>query len=123
MELFHSPKQYLYNLHTTSSAEAKRFWRKQIREKWDNQCAYCGSGDDITIDHVVPQSKGGSDITFNVVCCCKSCNQSKGHSPWEIWYSNQDFFTNERYDKICNWMKPPKPTNLYAYRPRKNDAS
>lgn len=123
MELFHSPREYLFNLQTTSSAEAKRLWRQQIREKWNHQCAYCGSEEDLTIDHIVPQSKGGVDATINVVCCCKSCNQSKGHDPLETWYFNQDFFSYSRYDKICDWMKPGKPTNLYAYRPRRNNLS
>jgi len=123
MELFYSPREYLFNLKTTSSSEAKRLWRKQIREKWNNQCAYCGSEEDLTIDHIVPQSKGGIDATCNVVCCCKSCNQNKGHESWEDWYFNQDFFTHDRYDQICDWMKPEKPSNLYSYRPRRNNAS
>ena len=58
MELLHSPQQYLYNLHTTSSSEAKRLWRQQIREKWNNKCAYCGSEEKLTIDHIIPQAKG-----------------------------------------------------------------
>jgi hypothetical protein len=123
MELLHSPQAYLYNLYTTSSAEAKRLWRKMIREKWEYECAYCGSDENLTIDHIVPQSKGGLDSTKNVVCCCKSCNQSKGHSLWEDWYYEQDFFCEIRKSKIDDWMKPDPPTNLYTYRPRKNNAS
>jgi hypothetical protein len=123
MELLHSSQEYLFNLHTTSSAEAKRLWRKQIREKWDHKCAYCESEENLTLDHVVPQSKGGLDITRNVVCCCKFCNHSKGQTPWEEWYYNQDFFTQENYKKICDWMKPPPPSDLYSYRPRKNNAT
>ncbi len=123
MDILHSPDQYLYNLYTTSSAEARRLWRKQIREKWEYQCAYCGSGDKLTIDHIVPQSKGGMDFTKNVVCCCHSCNQDKGHTPWEEWYFSQEFFSMERYEKIKNWMKPDPSSYLYAYRPRKNNLS
>jgi CRISPR/Cas system Type II protein with McrA/HNH and RuvC-like nuclease domain len=120
MDLLHSPDQYLYNLHTTSSAEAKRMWRQQIREKWEYKCAYCGSEEKLTIDHIVPQSKGGMDFTKNVVCCCHSCNQDKGHTPWEDWYFSQEFFSMEKYEKIKNWMKPDPPVNLFAYRPRRN---
>jgi len=29
----------------------------------------------------------------------------------------------EKYEKIKNWMKPDPPTNLFTYRPRKNNAS
>lgn len=115
---FHSPKDYLFNLYTTSSGEAKRIWRKHIKEEWNHQCAYCGSNENLTIDHVVPQSKGGTDTTKNVVCCCHSCNQSKSHIPWEEWYLKQDFFSEENYKKIVNWIKPDPPVNLFAYRKR-----
>lgn len=119
----HSFKDYLFNLETTSKAEAKRLWRKNIKEKWENKCAYCDSDDNITLDHIIPQCKGGLDIKTNVVACCHTCNQSKGHTPWEEWYSSQDFFTHERYEKIKEWMKPDPPVNLFSYRPRRNNAS
>ena len=93
MTILHSPKAYVFNLQTTSSAEAKRLWRRDVKEKWDWKCAYCGDKSNLTIDHVVPRSKGGPDFTKNVVCCCSSCNQKKGHEPWEEWYLNQDFFS------------------------------
>lgn len=119
----HSSKEYLFNLYTTSSGEARRLWRKQIKESWNHQCAYCGSEENLTIDHIIPQSKGGSDFTKNVVCCCHSCNQNKSHTSWEEWYFSQEFFSRERYEKIKNWMKPDPPTNLFSYRPRRNNAS
>ena len=123
MELLHSPSEYLFNLRTTSSSEAKRLWRKEIKEKWENQCAYCESEENITLDHIIPQCKGGLDIKTNVVACCHSCNQSKGHEHWKLWYVQQDFYSEERFDKIEEWMKPNPPVNLFAYRPRRNNAS
>lgn len=123
MTPLHSSKEYLFNLYTTSSGEARRLWRKQIKESWNHQCAYCGSEENLTIDHVIPQSKGGGDFTKNVVCCCHSCNQNKSHTPWEEWYFSQEFFSRERYDKIKSWMKPDPPSNLFTYRPRRNNAS
>ena len=62
MEIYSSPKAYVFNLHTTSSSEARRLWRRKIREKWGYKCAYCGSEEDLTIDHVVPRAKGGHDV-------------------------------------------------------------
>jgi hypothetical protein len=119
----HSFKDYLFNLETTSKAEAKRMWRRNIKKQWEHKCAYCESEDNITLDHIIPQCKGGLDIKTNVVSCCHSCNQNKGHTPWKEWYFSQEFFDMERYEKIKNWIKPEAPTNLYAYRPRRNDAS
>ena len=123
MQVPHSPQHYLFNLHTTSPGEAKRMWRKKIKDNWDNQCAYCGSDEHLTIDHVVPRSKGGTDFTRNVVCACHDCNQDKAHTPMEEWYSSQEFFSMDRYEKIKEWMKPDPPANLYMYRPRRNNAS
>ena len=100
MKLLSSPRHYLFNLYTTSSAEANRLWRRKIKERWGNECAYCGSEESLTIDHVIPRSKGGMDTSKNMVCCCESCNQDKAHSSWEEWYFAQDFFNVERYNKI-----------------------
>ena len=123
MKIPPSPHSYVFNLQTTSSAEAKRIWRRKIKEEWEYECAYCGDDNDLTIDHVVPRSKGGADFTRNVVCCCKACNQDKGQTPWEEWYFSQEFFSNERHEKVKDWMKPETPTNLFSYRPRRNNAS
>ena len=123
MEIYSSPKAYVFNLHTTSSSEARRLWRRKIKEKWDYKCAYCGSDEDITIDHVLAQSKGGLDTTKNMVSCCHSCNQDKSHTPWEDWYFSQEFFSMKRYNKINEWMEPDPPQNLFAYCPRRNNAS
>jgi hypothetical protein len=123
MELFQNSDAYLYNLHTASSSEAKRLWRQSIRERWNCECAYCGSKEELTIDHIIPQSKGGIDSTINTVCCCKECNHSKGHSSWETWYSSQVFFSKERYEKIRQWVSPEPSLNLYRYPQRRNNAS
>ena len=119
----HSPKDYLFNLHTSSKSEAKRLWRQNIKDAWNQECAYCQSEENITLDHIIPQCKGGLDIKTNVVSCCHSCNQSIGHEYWKLWYVQQDFYNEDRLGKIEDWMKPPKPTNLYSYRPRRNNAS
>ena len=123
MQVPHSPQHYLFNLHTTSPGEAKRLWRRKIKDQWDNKCAYCGCEKDLTIDHIVPRSKGGPDFTKNCLCACHSCNQDKAHTPWEEWYSSQEFFSMQRYNKIKDWTEPETQKNLYAYRQRRNNAS
>ena len=123
MSLLSSPQAYVFNLETTSSAEAKRLWRKKIKEAWDHKCAYCGSDKELTIDHITPRSKGGADVTKNVVCACHDCNQDKAHTPMEDWYLSQEFFNTARYDRITEWIKPDPPENLFVYKPRRNNAS
>ena len=121
MTILHTPKAYVFNLQTTSSSEARRLWRRDIKESWNFKCAYCGSEDNLTIDHIVPRAKGGPDFTKNVLCCCHSCNQDKGHEDWEEWFFNQSFFSLERYHEIRKWMRPDPPKDLFAYRPRRNN--
>ena len=123
MSLLSSPQAYVFNLETTSSAEAKRLWRKKIKEAWDHRCAYCGSDKELTIDHITPRSKGGADVTKNVVCACHDCNQDKAHTPMEDWYLSQEFFNTARYNRINEWIKPDPPENLFKYRPRRYDAT
>jgi 5-methylcytosine-specific restriction endonuclease McrA len=41
-------------------------------------CQYCGSGDDLTFDHINPRSKGGRTTWENIVTACAPCNLSKG---------------------------------------------
>ena len=123
MSLLSSPQAYVFNLETTSSAEAKRLWRRKIKEAWDHKCAYCGSDKELTIDHIKPRSKGGTDVTKNVVCACHDCNQDKAHTPMEDWYLSQEFFNTARYNRINEWIKPDPPENLFKYRPRRNDAT
>ena len=120
MPLYNSPQAYVFNLQTTSSAEAKRLWRSKIKEEWGYECAYCGSQDNLTIDHIVPKAKGGPDFTKNLLCACHDCNQDKAYSPMEDWYLSQEFFNVDRYEKIKKWMEPEEEVNLYRYGSRKN---
>ena len=48
------------------------------RDEW--RCQYCGSGGGrLTLDHVVPRSRGGSSVWENVVTSCAPCNLRKGN--------------------------------------------
>ena len=67
MPLYNTFQAYVFNLQTTSSAEAKRLWRSKIKEEWDWECAYCGSEHQLTIDHIVPRAKGGT-TSQRIVC-------------------------------------------------------
>jgi 5-methylcytosine-specific restriction endonuclease McrA len=48
------------------------------RDGWS--CQYCGSRSQLTVDHVVPRSKGGSSTWDNIVASCAPCNRRKGDS-------------------------------------------
>ncbi len=44
------------------------------------RCQYCGAPGDLTFDHVVPRSRGGTTTWENVVAACAGCNLRKGAS-------------------------------------------
>ena len=123
MPLYNTFQAYVFNLYTTCSAEAKRLWRQKIKEEWDWECAYCGSEHKLTIDHIVPRAKGGTDFTKNCLCACHKCNQDKAYSPMEDWYLSQEFFDIDRYERIQKWIEPEPVANLYRYGSRRNNAS
>src|ERR671925_187586 len=46
------------------------------RDGWT--CQYCGSRSNLTVDHVIPRSKGGGSSWDNIVASCAPCNRRKG---------------------------------------------
>lgn len=83
--LLPSPDHYLQNLITMTSPEAKRMWRRAIKEHFNCQCVYCGNHyelHELTLDHVRPRCLGGEDLTSNLVPSCWKCNQNKGSRNW-----------------------------------------
>ena len=123
MPLYSTSDELLYNLEAVTGSEAKRKWRQAIKEKWNYECAYCGSEKNLTLDHITPRSKGGSEKVTNILCACHSCNQSKGHMMWSDWFLSQDFFNKEKLSKIIEWQKQIGDNEYCVYRPRKNNAS
>ncbi|HEV2582122.1 MAG TPA: HNH endonuclease, partial [Ktedonobacteraceae bacterium] len=76
--------------------------RSNILLRDDETCQYCGKrGRELTLDHIIPRSRGGLGTWENLVACCKSCNGKKGN----------------RLLKEVNMrlLRPPKPlTHEYA---------
>jgi len=52
--------------------------RHRLYKRDGNQCTYCGNRKNLTIDHIIPKSKGGGNTWMNLVTCCSSCNRIKG---------------------------------------------
>jgi 5-methylcytosine-specific restriction endonuclease McrA len=69
-------------------------------------CQYCGgsfSEDDLTLDHVIPRSKGGLATWENLVASCRPCNQKKA----------------DRHLRDCPEMKllrVPRPMTIHTSR-------
>jgi 5-methylcytosine-specific restriction endonuclease McrA len=53
--------------------------KKNILKRDNHKCMYCGRSDlPLTIDHIIPKSKGGDDSWENLVAACMPCNNKKG---------------------------------------------
>jgi hypothetical protein len=51
---------------------------RALLHKYNFKCVGCGTDENLTIDHIKPVSKGGSDDFNNLQILCKSCNSKKG---------------------------------------------
>jgi 5-methylcytosine-specific restriction endonuclease McrA len=54
--------------------------RALIYQRDDHTCQYCGSQKKLTVDHVIPRSRGGQDTWENMVVACSPCNVKKGNT-------------------------------------------
>ncbi|MEM6644295.1 MAG: HNH endonuclease [Bacteroidota bacterium] len=73
--------------------------RTNIFKRDNGKCQYCGTSKDLTLDHVIPRSKGGKSSWTNLVTACKKCNSIKG-----------DYSLEKAGMKLAN--KPVKPSYL-----------
>ncbi len=58
-----------------------RLTRRNIYARDRSHCQYCGkkfSTSELTLDHILPRSRGGGMSWTNLVCCCVKCNVRKG---------------------------------------------
>ncbi len=80
--------------------------RKNILLRDRNTCQYCGETlppADLTLDHVVPRSRGGNSTWENLVACCHPCNRHKGNR-----------MLSEIDDMIL--LRDPRPFSLHTSR-------
>ena len=67
--------------------------RKNVLIRDNHSCTYCGAKEHLTIDHIVPASKGGEWSWTNLTTACAKCNNRKG----------------DKLLKHCNGMKLIRP--------------
>jgi 5-methylcytosine-specific restriction endonuclease McrA len=80
--------------------------RKNILLRDRNSCQYCGvvlPAGELTLDHVIPRSRGGLSTWENLVACCHVCNRKKGnHLPSEL--------------NDMRLLREPRPFSLHTSR-------
>jgi 5-methylcytosine-specific restriction endonuclease McrA len=53
--------------------------KRNVLRRDNHRCQYCGrTGTNLTTDHVIPRTLGGTDSWENLVCACTDCNSRKG---------------------------------------------
>lgn len=53
--------------------------REYLLEKWNRQCAYCGTKDaPLQVEHITPRARGGTHRVSNLTLACEPCNTKKG---------------------------------------------
>ena len=79
-------------------------WRDSLHKITNNKCIYCGEPSE-SVDHLLPQSRGGESKTSNCVPSCLSCNGKKSDSDALEWYRKQIFYDPRRAMAIRAWNK------------------
>jgi len=51
--------------------------RNRLFRRDNYTCVYCGNKKNLTVDHVMPKSRGGQNTWLNLVTCCSHCNRVK----------------------------------------------
>lgn len=108
-QAFHSPsttiqlpKVLALRHYAPISAEPK-FCRRSIFLRDRYRCQYCGDkheGDELTFDHVIPRSRGGTTCWSNILTACMPCNLKKrNHLP---------NYSGRKGNKIATGMRPLK---------------
>lgn len=72
---------------------------------FENRCAYCGQNDEMHQEHIIPVVKDGGYTKNNIIPACPSCNHSKNDKDLEEWYPEQEFFDEDRLNKILQIME------------------
>ena len=86
--------------------QSRALSRKNILLRDRNTCQYCGdvlASGDLTLDHVIPRSRGGNSTWENLVACCHACNRQKGNR-----------ILSEIDDMIL--LREPRPFSLHTSR-------
>ena len=77
--------------------------KRNIFKRDGFRCVYCGDKSQLTIDHVIPKSKGGKTIWENLVTACNSCNNLKDNK--ELHEVGFELKTNPRVPNRIVFMR------------------
>jgi len=79
--LFRVPEIVVLTGYDGRQSRGLKLSRRNVLERDEHTCQYCGRRLDsarLTIDHVIPRSRGGQTVWENVLAACDRCNDRKG---------------------------------------------
>ncbi len=100
---FPMPSVIQLNRFVTVPYKSVELSRQNIFKRDGFECQYCQTTEQLTLDHIVPRSKGGRSSWKNLVTACKTCNARKG-----------DYTPEEAEMKLLT--KPFKPSYIMFIR-------
>lgn len=65
---------------------------EKLKLKFPDACWYCGSMEQLSVDHVIPQCRRGTDAGENLIWSCRRCNSSKGSKDLLDWMGQRGTF-------------------------------
>lgn len=96
--------------------EKRRISRRAVFARDGFRCQYCGSGSHLTVDHVIPRSRGGGSGWDNVVTSCAPCNIRKADRlPDEVGMIPATIPKPPPPDVFISVAAPRQPTSWAAY--------
>jgi len=94
---FPMPSVIRLNRYVNAPYKGVTLTRQNVFKRDNFECQYCGTRRDLTLDHVLPSSRGGTHSWTNLVTACKRCNAKKGD------------YTPEEAEMVLK-RKPHKPS-------------
>lgn len=86
---------------------------QQIKDDFNNKCAYCGKteqehkeefNEQLHQEHFIPLSEGGEYTHNNIIPSCRSCNSSKHNADFFEWYPTYEEYNEEREQFILEYL-------------------
>ena len=116
---YQTPKGKLINI---NNVHKRKEWEKQgngfTPAQWEEclaffnyECAYSGKpldGQEVEVEHIVARANGGVHEIWNICPAIREVNNDKRAKNMEQWYSQQEFYSEHRLQRIYDWME-------YAY--------
>lgn len=75
--------------------------RDKVIKYYNSTCIYCGYKGDMTIEHIVPVSSGGTDHLRNLAAACKSCNSGKKNNSIEEFRLSESL-KRSKFGRVIN---------------------